>query len=120
MFCARVRSGPAGMAGLPSGPIGKLLLSGLKIALAGSVESRPKVMVGTTPPLKALLQKLIWLKLAPKLRLCEPRAQLTVSLNCLTGALRRLGARFTVGLARPARPKHVVAEPTLLPIAKPF
>src|SRR5215510_6893548 len=118
MFCARVRSAPDGNAGFPSGPTGKLP-SVVKIAAAGSVESRPKVIVGTRPPLKALLQKLIWLKLAPKLRLCEPRVKLTVSLNCLTGALRRLGARFTVGLDRPARPKPVVVEPTPVPIAKP-
>src|SRR5262249_38838924 len=104
--------------GVPSGRTGKLLPV-VKIALAGSFESRPKVMVGTKPPLKALLQKLIWLKLAPKLRLCEPSDQLTLSLNCLTGALRRLRARGTVGLVKPSGPKPGAALATPLPMAKP-
>src|SRR5262245_52727753 len=75
-------------------------LASVKIEVAGSVESIPKLTVGTS--VWFFDQKLICVKLPPKLRLWEPRVQLTVSVNCQTGALRRLGAVTAVALVMPA------------------
>src|SRR5574341_455300 len=75
-------------------------LADVNIVLAGSLVSMPKVMEGTS--VWACDQELIWVKLKPKLMLCEPSVQLSVSLNCQTGALRRLGAVVLCALVMPA------------------
>src|ERR1035441_9374850 len=66
---------------------------------AGSVLSVPKVTVGTACTL--LFQKVTWVKLNPKERLCALRATLNVSLICLTGVLWRFGPFTTVALVMP-------------------
>src|SRR5215831_20749160 len=86
----------------------------LNMALAGSLVSTPKLMVGTN---------VCWLNVSviqenwpPKLRPCAPRVQFNVSLMVRYKGLRRLGAAVAVAPSMPA----AAAIPTeLLPGAPP-
>src|SRR5687768_18533659 len=60
----------------------------------------PKLTVGTT--VINCCQKFTRVTLAPKLNEWLPRVQLKLSVNCLTGVLRRCGAVTTVAFETPA------------------
>src|SRR5262245_55876770 len=91
-------------------------LAEANIASAGSAELMPKPMEGTK--VWSCDQKLIWVKLKPTLMLCDARVQVTVSPNCQTGALRRLGAMVLWALVMPS-PALTPPAATLIPSAKP-
>src|SRR5262245_28995616 len=73
----------------------------LNMGDAGSLAFTPKVMPGTSPG-RLCSVRLSWVNWPPKLRLCEPRVQVSVSLKSLSRGLRRLAFGVDVALLIPA------------------
>src|SRR5436309_2696988 len=90
----------------------------VNIALAGSLVSTPKLIVGTS--VWALYVSVTQLYFPPKLSECAPRVQLKVSVISRIRGLRRVGADMAVGPLIPAPDAPAAAIPVaLVPVAPP-